>query len=59
MPLFLVTWRIDIESDTAAEAARDALAIQRRPDSTAVVFEVTDQRTGVATTIDLDPEDDP
>jgi len=33
----------------------------RRPprrDSTAVVFEVTDKRTGAATTIDLDPDDD-
>ncbi len=58
MPEYLVTWRIDIEADTAAEAALAAVAIQRKPGSTAVVFEVKDKRTGATAKIDLEPDDD-
>ncbi|HEV3458099.1 MAG TPA: hypothetical protein VHG32_16150 [Thermoanaerobaculia bacterium] len=58
MPTYLVTWRIDIEADTPEEAALAALAIQRKPDSTAVVFEVTDKTSRVAATVDLQPDED-
>ena len=58
MPEYLVTWRIDIEADTAEEAALAAVAIQRKPGSTAVVFEVKDKRTGATAKIDLEPDDD-
>ncbi len=37
---YLVTWQIDIEADSAEEAAREALHIQRNPDSIATVFYV-------------------
>ena len=40
MPSYLVEWTIDIEADTAEEAARAALAIHRDPDSIATVFQV-------------------
>lgn len=55
---YLVTWRIDIEAETAEEAALAAVAIQRKPGSTAVVFEVKDKRTGATAKIDLEPDDD-
>jgi len=58
MPNYLVIWRIDIEADTPAEAALAAVATQRKPDSWAVVFEVTDKTSGATTTIDLEPDDD-
>jgi hypothetical protein len=35
---FLVRWEIDLEANSAAEAARVALAIQRDPASTATFF---------------------
>lgn len=37
---FRVQWNIDIEAGTAEQAAAQALAIQRDPDSTATVFDV-------------------
>lgn len=40
MMQFRVTWAIDIEADTAREAAEKALEVQRDPESTAVIFEV-------------------
>ena len=40
MPEFRVQWNIDIETGTAEQAAQQALAIQRDPDSTATVFDV-------------------
>jgi hypothetical protein len=58
MPQYLVTWRIDIEADTPVEAAIHAVTIQRRPDSTAVVFEVTDKATRARVRVDLEPADD-
>lgn len=56
MPEYHVTWEIDLEADSPREAADHALAIQRDPDSTATVFDVTD---GIGTTdrIDLDDAD--
>jgi hypothetical protein len=57
MPEYLVTWRIDIEAATPGEAALAAVAIQRRPDSRAVVLEVVNQASGAAATIDLERDD--
>ena len=37
---FRVQWNIDIEAGTAEQAAAQALAIQRDPESTATVFDV-------------------
>jgi hypothetical protein len=37
---FRVTWTIDVEADSPEAAAREALRIQRKPDSTATVFDV-------------------
>jgi len=36
---YRVTWEIDIEADSPREAAEQALKIQRRPGSSAVVFD--------------------
>lgn len=37
---YRVKWEIDIEAGTPEQAAQQALAIQRDPESTATVFEV-------------------
>jgi hypothetical protein len=50
---YLVTWKINVEAETADEAARRALEIQRDPDSTATVFDVVDEETGESETINL------
>jgi hypothetical protein len=47
-----VKWEIDIDSETAANAARKALAIQRNHESITTVFDVTD-RHGRTTRVDL------
>ena len=51
---YLVTWRIDMEADSPDEAAARALIVQRDPESTAVVFEVSDTSSGTTWSIDLD-----
>lgn len=51
-----VMWRIDLDADTPEEAARKALAIQRKPDSMATVFDVTGE-DGETVRVDLDEED--
>lgn len=65
MPDFAVTWNIDaITADTPENAARQAWQHMRRPDSTANVFDVADEK-GAVTRIDLQgldahqPENDP
>lgn len=50
---YLVTWEIDMDADSPEEAARDALRIQRKADSIATVFDVTDTETGDNVTVDL------
>lgn len=50
MPLFRVTWEIDIEADSPEDAAREALRIQRDTESIATVFDVNGTR------IDLLPD---
>ena len=47
-----VTWVIDVEADSAEDAARQALAIQRDTNSTATYFTVEDN-LNVTTHIDL------
>jgi hypothetical protein len=51
---FNVRWSIDIEADTPQEAAIQALAIQRDPESSAVVFEVHPEDRENWISIDLD-----
>ena len=51
-----VHWEIDIDAETPIDAARQALAIQRRPDSIATVFTVVEP-DGHGTTVDLTEED--
>jgi hypothetical protein len=40
MKTYRVRWEIDIDAENAGEAAKQALAIQRDPSSTATVFDV-------------------
>jgi hypothetical protein len=40
MKTFHILWEIDIEAETAEEACRKALAIQRDPQSISTVFDV-------------------
>ena len=49
---YLVTWDIEITAENPIEAARQALAVQRNPDSMATVFHVNGER------IDLDAIED-
>lgn len=53
MAKYLVEWSIDIEAETPREAAEQALAIQRRQNSSAVVFNVLNE-SGETETIDLE-----
>lgn len=52
MAEYRVEWAVDIEADTPEEAARQALAIQRDPESTATFFTVTDD-SGAQKAVDL------
>lgn len=38
--LYTVTWEIQIDADSPEQAAREAFAIQRAPESIATCFEV-------------------
>jgi hypothetical protein len=54
MPRYLVSWEIDIDADTPAEAARLAHEMVRRPDTTANVYRVIEHDSlGDFVTIDL------
>lgn len=58
MKRYLVVWEIDIDADTALDAARQALEIHRDKDSIAVVFDVIEadsngEANGEAQRIDL------
>jgi len=53
---YLVEWDFDVELDdtgTPRDAAMEALAAQRDPESSATVFKVTDKATGTVTVVDL------
>ena len=65
MPEYRVRWEIDIEADNPQEAAEKALAIHRKPDSIATVFDVAlkiSENGGLKLlplefeTVDLNPE---
>jgi hypothetical protein len=53
MPEYHVTWEIDLYADSPCEAAKEARAIHRDPDSLATVFDVTDE-TGETPRVDLE-----
>lgn len=53
MPLYRVTWEIDIEADTPRDAAEEALTVQRNPESIATVFDVSIDGAPTTTRIDL------
>ena len=46
MPLYRITWDIDIDAANPATAARRARQIQLDPESTATVFDVANRKTG-------------
>jgi hypothetical protein len=54
---FFVTWEIEIDADSAEDAARRALAIQRDPASLATVFGTVSE-DGVSETVDVTELDD-
>lgn len=57
---YRVHWEIDVEAESPTAAARQALTIQRDPNSTANVFDVCESFVSgaVKTHVDLDfPED--
>ncbi len=53
---YLVCWSIDLEAASPQEAALQALAIQRDPESIATVFQIRDDEGEYITTVDLNPE---
>ncbi len=52
---YLVEWSIDIWAASPLEAAREALKIQRDPDSIATVFNIIDED---GESVDVDLEED-
>lgn len=50
---YRVTWTVNIEADSAVEAARKALNIQRNPESIATCFMVRKRPRGKHELIDL------
>ncbi len=53
MKKYVVAWYIDIEAESPEDAARQALAIQRNPESLATVFDIK----GDGSTVTVDVED--
>jgi hypothetical protein len=53
MNSYKVNWVIDIEAASPRDAAEQALAIQRRPDSIATVFSVSNGTSGFSFVVDL------
>ena len=53
MSRFVVTWEIDMDAETPQDAARQAWALMRAPESTANVFDVLDAE-GECTRVDLE-----
>lgn len=43
MPEYRVSWTIDVSADSPEEAAKEALKIQRDPESIAVMFKVCER----------------
>ena len=60
---YLISWFVDVDDDSPYEAARQALGMQRDPESTATIFTVRDKQSGESVCIDADsgeeyPSDD-
>ena len=57
MPDFRVRWEVDLTAETAVEAAKLALEMQRDPDSTATVFwvQAVEERGRYHVVLDGDP----
>jgi hypothetical protein len=55
MTEYRVVWLIDIDADSPREAAQEALAIQRNPESIATCFVVIEDG-GPSQMVDLDEE---
>ena len=53
MKQFKITWVIDLDADTALDAASIAREIQMDPESLANCFDVTDRETGQVVNVDL------
>jgi len=57
MAVFRVKWEMDFEADDATDAAKQALGVQRDPESIATVFNVQatqgGRKTGKAVSVDL------
>ena len=53
MPLYQVSWIIELAAESQEEATREALEIQRDPDSVATFFLVTNLDTDKITLIDM------
>ena len=59
MNSYLVSWDIDVEASSPAEAAKQAEELFKRSDSTATFFNVIDKSTGGETLIDLLENENP
>lgn len=51
---YRITWEVDIEAYSPEDAARQALSMQRDPESIATVFQVSDVITGESVTLDTE-----
>lgn len=57
MPEYFIRWEIDLYADSPRAAAEECLRILQDPNTTAVLFDVTDQ-TGETTRVDLLEEEE-
>ena len=53
MTEYTVTWTIELDAESPADAARQALAIQRDPESIATFFTVRNNEGGTSHDVDL------
>ena len=56
MTMLRVVWEIDVDADSAREAAEKALRIQRDPDSIATVFDVVEKDGTTRIDLSADPK---
>ena len=50
---YSVVWEVNLDADSHEEAAELALEMQRDVNSKALFFEVTEDATGIETSVDL------
>lgn len=55
MQTYRIVWEMELEADSAEEAAAKCLRIHRDPESIATVFRVTDE-SGLTLSVDLTEE---